>query len=73
MPRKELRPLSRQIRDAIDASGVPRAQICAATGINKGNLSRFMAGTAGLSQEALDKVGTLLKLQIVSPATSPAR
>ncbi len=47
-------PVSEQVRRAIDASGQSRYAICKATGIDQGQLSKFMAGKLGLSLDALD-------------------
>ena len=58
--------LTQQIRSAVDASGLSRYAICKATGIDKGHMSRFMAGKCWLSAETLDALAELLKLEIVA-------
>jgi len=58
--------LSDQIRRAIDASGMSRYAIANAIGLDHSVMSRFMAGTSGLSFKTLDRLGELLKLRIVA-------
>jgi ribosome-binding protein aMBF1 (putative translation factor) len=65
MPQKPL-PLSEQIRQAIDASGVSRYRIGKEIDVSESSLSHFMAGRAGLSQAALDRLGMFLGLEIVA-------
>jgi transcriptional regulator with XRE-family HTH domain len=55
---------SQQLRQAIDRSGLSHYAICQATGINKGNLSRFMSGERGLSLESIDKIVAILDLKL---------
>jgi hypothetical protein len=57
--------LSEQVRSAIDGSGMSRYRICALVRLDKSVMSRFMAGTCGLSMATLDALGDLLRLQIV--------
>jgi len=65
--------LSDQIRAAVDGSGLSRRQICRATGIDEGAMSRFMAGRVGLSLATLDRLADVLRLRVVarSPETIP--
>lgn len=65
MPQKPL-PLSEQIRRAIDASGMSRYRIGKEIDVSESSLSHFMAGRAGLSQAALDRLGLFLGLEIVA-------
>lgn len=65
MPNRKPR-LSDQIRQAIDASGMSRYRICNLIGLDKSVMSRFMAGTCGLSIENLDRLGELLDIRIVT-------
>ena len=64
MGKKRLK-MSDQIRAAIDASEVTRYRIAQETEIDEGTVSRFMAGKAGLSMKALDKLAEFLGLEIV--------
>ena len=57
--------VSDQIRRAVEASGVSRYRIAQATGIKQSTLSRFMAGTGGMTVETLDKLAEYLGLEIV--------
>ena len=59
------RKLSDQIRQAIDASAMTRYRICKELDFSESVMSRFMAGTCGLSLETLDRLGELLGLEIV--------
>jgi len=59
------KPLSDQIRDAVRSSKISRNRICRETEIDKGSMSKFMAGDRGLSLAALDKLAALLRLRIV--------
>jgi transcriptional regulator with XRE-family HTH domain len=63
--------LSDRVRQAVDASGVSRYRICKETGIDKGLMSRFMAGRGTLSMQTLDALGAVLGLDVV--ARGPVR
>jgi hypothetical protein len=58
--------LSEQLRQAIDASGKTRYRIWKESGVSQARLSLFMAGKAGLSIPAIDKLGQLLGLRLVA-------
>ncbi len=62
---------SDQLRQAIERSGLSHYAIGKAAGIDKGNLSRFMAGNVGLSLESIDKIVAVLRLKLV--AESPRK
>jgi transcriptional regulator with XRE-family HTH domain len=74
MARKIL-PMTEQLRRAIDASGLSRYRICKEINLAESAMSHFMAGHHGLSFEVLDKIGTLLRLEIVAskPKTKAKR
>ncbi len=66
MSNKPIKPLTDQLRDAIDASGETRYQIAKATGIDESALGKFYNGQRGVSADALDALGKHLELIIVS-------
>lgn len=64
MAKKRTKPLSDQVRDAIEESGLTRYQIAKATGIDESALAKFYNGHRGLSMKALDALGEFLELTI---------
>ena len=65
MSSKKNKPLSQQIRDAIDATGRPRKRICEEISLPESTMSHFMAGHCGLSLKTVDRLGELLGLKIL--------
>jgi predicted XRE-type DNA-binding protein len=63
-------PILDDIRKAIDASDKKQAQISRETGISQSRLCQLMAGTKGMSVEALELLADCLGLKIV---TEPKR
>ena len=63
-------PILDDIREAIDASDKSRYRIAKETGISESRLCQLMAGTKGLSIEALELLADCLGLKIV---TEPKR
>jgi transcriptional regulator with XRE-family HTH domain len=62
-----MKPLSEQLRDAIEKAGVTRYEISKATGVSESTLSKFvLRQRPGLSFDALDRVGKYLGLVIVT-------
>ena len=57
-------PIYDDIRQAIAASDKSRYRLWQETGISQGQLSEFMAGTKGLSVEALEKLAECMDLEI---------
>lgn len=57
-------PIYEDIRKAIAKSEKTRYRLWKETGISQGHLSEFMAGTKGLSVEALEKLAACLKLKV---------
>jgi DNA transposition AAA+ family ATPase len=67
MPKKGNRkPLSDELREAVERSGLSRYSIWQQTGIDQGSLSKFMDGERGLGMESIDKLADLLGLHIVA-------
>ena len=61
-----MRPLSEQLRDAIEKADVSRYEISKATGVSQCSLSKFVLGQRpGLSFDAMDRIGEYLGLAIV--------
>jgi len=59
------RRFSEQIRTAVRRSGLSRYRICQDAEIDQGQMSRFMAGEAGLSLDTLDRLARVLGLEVV--------
>lgn len=55
---------SDQLRKAIDESGMTRYAISKATGIDQAVLSKFMAGERGMLLPSVDKLCSLLDLEL---------
>jgi hypothetical protein len=66
MARKTPKPISQQLRDAIDASGMSRYRICKEIGLPESTMSHFMAGKCGLQLSTIDRLSELLGLRIVA-------
>ena len=58
-------PIYEAMRQAIAASDKSRYRLWQETGISQGHMSEFMAGTKGLSVEALEKLAGCLDMEIV--------
>jgi transcriptional regulator with XRE-family HTH domain len=58
-------PILDDIRNAIKASGKSRYRISQDLGISEGQLSELMAGTKGLSVEAIERLVEYLGLEVV--------
>jgi transcriptional regulator with XRE-family HTH domain len=71
MARKRAPLVSDQIRALIRSCGVSRYEIAKQTDIDQATLSRFMAGNAGLSSKALDRLGSYLDIQVVQRSKRP--
>lgn len=64
MAKKRTNPLTDQLRQAIDDSGLTRYQIAKATRIDESALAKFYNGHRGLSMDALNALGEFLQLTI---------
>lgn len=65
MPKRPYKPLTDQLRRAINDSGMSRYAIARETGVSETALSLFVNGHRGLSGKAMDAVGEFLGLRIV--------
>lgn len=61
---KPPKPISDQLRAAIDASGLSRYRICKELGIDQATMSRFMSGERGLTLKVIDRLGEFLGLTL---------
>jgi transcriptional regulator with XRE-family HTH domain len=59
------------VRRAVADSGMSNCQICRAAGLNEAILSRFMAGTRGLSLATLDALAPVLGLDVTARNRRP--
>lgn len=57
-------PILDEIREAIAASDKSRYAIAKETGVSQSQLCQFMAGTKGLSVDALERVAESLGLEV---------
>ena len=63
---KEKPNVSDQVRAMIDGCGMSRYQLAKLTGIDQSALARFMSGERGLSTTALDSIGKVLELEVLT-------
>ncbi len=63
---KPPRKLSDQIRWIVREAPVSRYALAKESGVDEGNLSRFVSGKAGLSLDGLDKLAQALDLRVVA-------
>jgi hypothetical protein len=69
-----MKPLSEQLRDAIEKAGVSRYEISKATGVSQCSLSKFvLRQRPGLSFDAMDRVGEYLGLELVKKKSPKKR
>lgn len=61
------------LKKAIRASGMSVYQICKETGLDKGAMSRFIAGKRGLQTDSVDKLCTLLGLELTPKEKAKGR
>jgi ribosome-binding protein aMBF1 (putative translation factor) len=66
MARGRSKPISQQLREAIDASGMSRYRICKEIGLPESTMSHFMHGECGLQLSTIDRLGALLGLKVVA-------
>lgn len=62
-----MKPLSEQLRDAIEKADVSRYEISKATGVSQSTLSKFvLRQRPGLSFDAMDRIVEYLGLELVT-------
>jgi transcriptional regulator with XRE-family HTH domain len=66
MATKRKKTVSETLRAAVGDCGDSLAEVARQTGIDVGNLSRFVRGERGLSVENLDILAEYLNLELVS-------
>lgn len=64
MASQRRKQFSDQLRAAVDASGHSRLAVGRGAEIDKATISRFMAGQAGLSMRAIDRLVRFLELEL---------
>ncbi|MHB9049750.1 MAG: helix-turn-helix domain-containing protein [Pirellulales bacterium] len=57
--------LAEQFRKAIRESGLSYSQLAADSGVDKGILSRFMAGYRSMTLDTAEKLANFLRLKLV--------
>ena len=57
-------PFSDQLRRAVRESGMTRYALSKTTGVSQAVLCRFVAGTAGMSLDSIDRLMDVLGLEI---------
>ena len=68
MAKRKRKPktVSDQLRDIIEAGPLSRYRIAKDSGVDASQLLRFMRGDGRLTNDSLDKIGEVLKLQLNS-------
>ena len=61
--RRKPRPLSEQLRRLIKTSSMSRYRIAKDSGVDAGQLHRFVNGRGRLTTDSLDKIGEVLQLR----------
>lgn len=65
--------LSAQLREAIQSSELSMLAVARGADLDKATMSRFMNGHRGLRLDAVDKIGVLLGLRLVSEKPTKKR
>lgn len=69
--RKSPESVSQQLRQIIENSGLSRYEICRRTGIDQGQLSKFMAGEMWFSEQKFNELGAFLRIRLETEPTEP--
>ena len=63
--RREPKLLSDQLKDILDSGAMTRYELAKRSGVDQGQLSRFVLGKGQMTFRTLDKIGEVLKLRLV--------
>lgn len=63
--------VSQQLRLIIESCGLSRYEICRRTGIDQGQLSKFMAGHMWFSEQKLNELGAFLQVRLEAEPPVP--
>jgi transcriptional regulator with XRE-family HTH domain len=67
------KPVSEQLREAINSAGVSRYRISKASGVSEAALSKFVRGLRGLDLSSVDRLASHLGLELVKAKQRGAR
>jgi transcriptional regulator with XRE-family HTH domain len=73
MPKKTTTTVTESLRQAVMDSGQTLTEVAEATGIDLGNLSRFVRGQRWLAPENIDRLAEYLGLVLVRPDKASGR
>ena len=65
MAKRREKLLSEQLRQLIENSGLSQYRVGKDANIDLGQLCRFMGGNGRLGQDAIDRIGQVLRLRLV--------
>ena len=63
--RRKPKLLSKQLRDILEHGPMTRYKLAKESGVDQGQLSRFVLGKGQLTFRTLDKIGAVLRLRLV--------
>ena len=66
--RRKTKLLSDQLKDILDGGVMTRYELAKRSGVDQGQLSRFVLGKGQMTFRTLDKIGQVLKLRLVVKA-----
>ena len=66
--RREPKLLSDQLKDILDSGAMTRYELAKRSGVDQGQLSRFVLGKGQMTFRTLDKIGAVLRLRLVVEA-----
>ena len=63
--RRKTKLLSDQLKDIMDGGAMTRYELAKRSGVDQGQLSRFVLGKGQMTFRTLDKIGAVLRLRFV--------